>query len=152
MRAASTKNYDSSDADINTTLEADETSAPNSPYMTPRSKTNALLDRLKLTPSGRKILRKRLFFANCITKDLKEAVSSVSNNVIQKLPFYTPRKYGFVSELRRKTGIGRKRPTKRTLPTKKQTAKQKLQTQLTSFLEREDNSSVFWSAKRRAMF
>lgn len=148
IRAASTKNHDSSDADIDTTLETDETSAPISPCMTPRSKTKALLDRLKLTPSGRKILCKRLFFANCITKDLKEAVSSVNNNVIKKLPFYTSRKYRFMSELRRKTGIGRKIPTKRTLPTKKQTAKQKLQTQLTSFLEREDNSSVLVSKKK----
>ncbi|KAK3579669.1 hypothetical protein CHS0354_036900 [Potamilus streckersoni] len=51
LRAKSTKTHDSSDADLDTTLETDENSVPSS-HMTPQSKTNAL----KLTPSGRKIL------------------------------------------------------------------------------------------------
>jgi hypothetical protein len=147
LRAKSTKTQDSSDADLDTTLETDENSVPSS-RMTPRSKTNALLNRLKLTPSGRKILRKRLFFANCITKDLKESVASVKKSVFKKLPFYTARKYRFMSELHRRTGIHRKQVVKRTTLTKKQASKQNLNLQVTSFLKREDNSSVLVSKKK----
>ena len=85
LRAENSKTHDSTDGDIDTTLEIDDTSVPYSPKMTPRSKTNALLDKLKLTQPGRKMLCKRLFFANGINNDLKEAVSSVNKNVLKKL-------------------------------------------------------------------
>ncbi|KAL3862593.1 hypothetical protein ACJMK2_008550 [Sinanodonta woodiana] len=53
-----------------------------------------------------------------------------------------------MSELHRRTGIHRKQVAKRTMLTKKQASKQNLNLQVTSFLEREDNSSVL-AAKRR---
>ncbi|CAC5387896.1 unnamed protein product [Mytilus coruscus] len=135
----------SSDADneISTAPETESlTTPPNSPNMTPRSKTDALLKRLKFNPTEGKILRKRLLFANCITRDLKEAVGTLSKGIMKNLSLFTSRKYRFMSELNRKTGIDRKKTTKRTEPTKKESAKLKLQGQVTNFLERKDNSSI----------
>jgi hypothetical protein len=53
-----------------------------------------------------------------------------------------------MSELHRRTGIHRKQVVKRTTLTKKQASKQNLNLQVTSFLEREDNSSVLVSKKK----
>ncbi|KAL3871136.1 hypothetical protein ACJMK2_039153 [Sinanodonta woodiana] len=53
-----------------------------------------------------------------------------------------------MSELHRRAGIHRKQVVKRTTLTKKQASKQILNLQVTSFLEREDNSSVLVSQKK----
>ncbi|KAL3859868.1 hypothetical protein ACJMK2_010057 [Sinanodonta woodiana] len=53
-----------------------------------------------------------------------------------------------MSEVHRRTGIHRKHVVKRTMLTKKQASKQNLNLQVTSLLEREDNSSVLISKKK----
>ncbi|KAL3862241.1 hypothetical protein ACJMK2_008225, partial [Sinanodonta woodiana] len=65
-----------------------------------------------------------------------------------KLPFYTVRMYRFMSELHRRTGIHRNQVVKRTTLTKKQASKQNLNLQVTSFLGKEDNSSVLVTKKK----
>ncbi|KAL3868111.1 hypothetical protein ACJMK2_040947 [Sinanodonta woodiana] len=58
------------------------------------------------------------------------------------------RKYRFMSELHGRTGMHRKQVVKRTTLTKKQVSKQNQNLQVTSFLEREDNSLIPVSKKK----
>lgn len=63
-----------------------------------------------------------------------------NKKVIGKLPFYTAKKYKFMSELNRNTGINRKSETGKKEPSKRLVRKEKLQETITTFLNREDNS------------
>ena len=144
------QSYSETDADVSTNLGTDSESLPTSPVMTPRTKTNQFLKSLKISAAGRRILKKRLLFSECLTKDLKNAVKSVDKNVINKLPFYLIRKYRFMSELQKKTGVNRKKKKKSELKEgTPRDRKLKLKQHVTEFLEREDNSTVVVSKKKR---
>ena len=85
------------EADISTNLETDSDILPNSPSLTPKAKTNRLLNKMKVNAQGRKILKKHLLFAECLTRDLKEAMRKVDKEIVKKMPFFLVRKYRFMT-------------------------------------------------------